>query len=291
MTVRIRTMPLRVVVGKAIIPLVLIVLGLSAAASTADAQTAEGHDVEQLSVEDVGPFHPTTKPELSTTEQEIIERTNAFRKRHDRDPVERNDDLQQTAQDFADYMARTDRYGHSADGRQPSQRARAHDYAYCLVAENIAYRFQTTGFKTEELAREAVTGWRESPGHRENMLRPDVTDTGVAVAQSEQTGVYYLVQLFGRPRSATISFSLTNRTDNVVQYALGDHSFELPPGFTRQHEMCVPAELQIEAGEQSPPPRTPTAGQHLIVTGDEGGLTLREEGPTTSSSTDEEPAR
>jgi hypothetical protein len=56
------------------------------------------------------------------------------------DHLQRNEQLEATAQDFADYMARTDRYGHSADGRQARERTKAHDYSFCLIAENIAYR-------------------------------------------------------------------------------------------------------------------------------------------------------
>ncbi len=35
---------------------------------------------------------------------------------------------------------------------------------------------------------------------RKNMLAPEVTETGVAVARSGKTGRYYAVQMFGRPR-------------------------------------------------------------------------------------------
>ena len=86
-----------------------------------------------------------------------------------------------TAQAFADYMARTDRYGHTADGNQPSDRAKARGYDYCIVLENIAYAFNSEGFTGEKLAGQFVTGWQNSPGHRRNMLDPDVTETGVAV--------------------------------------------------------------------------------------------------------------
>ncbi|REK18813.1 MAG: CAP domain-containing protein [Planctomycetota bacterium] len=276
-------------IAKTLVPMAFVGLALGTP-SPAYAQTSEDHEVEQISVEEVGPFRPTTRPELSATEAEIVERTNAFRKQHDRDPLESDEQLKQTAQDFADYMAQNDRYGHSADGRTPSERARAHDYHYCLVAENIAYRFHTTGFKTEELARKAVEGWRESPGHRRNMLRPHVTETGVAVAQSEKTGVFYLVQLFGRPRSATIPFTVSNPTDAAVQYSLGDRSYELPPGFTRKHEMCAPAELQLDDGGNDSTAQTPSAGQRFVVTGGDDDLALepQHDGPATANSRGEE---
>jgi uncharacterized protein YkwD len=57
-----------------------------------------------------------------------------------------------TAQYFADYMARTDEYGHHADGRSPMERARRQGYAPCIVSENIAYRYTSDpeGFTAEE---------------------------------------------------------------------------------------------------------------------------------------------
>lgn len=41
-------------------------------------------------------------------------------------PVDPNPKLTQTAQYFANYMARTNKYGHTADGSRPGERARKH---------------------------------------------------------------------------------------------------------------------------------------------------------------------
>ena len=96
-----------------------------------------------------------------------------------------NPDLTDAARDFAAYMARTSRYGHTADGSRPADRAASHGYEYCVIAENIAYAFNSDGYTTEELGKTFVEGWKHSPGHRRNMLDPDVAETGVAVARSE----------------------------------------------------------------------------------------------------------
>src|SRR5690606_15257530 len=142
-----------------------------------------------------------------------------------------DEDLAKTAAEFARYMARTDKYGHRADDRSPSERATAQGYQYCLVSENIAYQFQTQGFQTAKLVEGFVDGWKDSPGHRENMLEPAVTQTGVAVAQSETTGVFYAVQMFGRPQSAKIGFRLANPTEVSLEYQLGGQKFSLPPRY------------------------------------------------------------
>jgi uncharacterized protein YkwD len=96
----------------------------------------------------------------------------------------------------------------------PSARARGHGYDFCLVSENIAHLYTSRGYESADLARRLVEGWKNSAGHRKNMVEPDVIDTGVAVAQSTIKGVqhYYGVQMFARPRSASVEFEVSNPT-------------------------------------------------------------------------------
>jgi hypothetical protein len=72
------------------------------------------------------------------------------------------------------------------------------------------------------------------------MLDPDVTETGVALAQSPRSGRYYAVQMFGRPYALHAAFRITNRSNVTLRYTLGAESFELPPRVTRSHEQCAP---------------------------------------------------
>ena len=142
------------------------------------------------------------EPDLGEAAQAIVVGTNALRREHGLDRVEVAPRLAETARDFATFLARTDLFDHTADGRHPEDRAKSHGYDYCLVSENIAYEFHSRGFATAELARAFVEGWRNSRGHRRNMLDRDATETGVALARSSRTGRYYGVQMFGRPRAA-----------------------------------------------------------------------------------------
>ena len=251
-----------------------VICGAIHGADHAIAQTTADHGVTELTAEDVGPFRPQQQPELKRVEQMIMQQTNQFRKKRDREILETEKRLQQTARDFAAYMARTDRYGHQADARSSAERARAHDYPLCLIAENIAYFFATEGFETEELARQAVDGWIDSPPHRENMLRKHVTETGVGVAQSEQTGVFYAVQLFGRPTSQAIRFQLKNDSGQSITYQLGNHSYSLPPSYTRTHQMCVPYGLTLQTAESKQNSRQLKNGEELIVTMGKDGLRI-----------------
>jgi uncharacterized protein YkwD len=180
--------------------------------------------------------------------KQIIKLTNEFRKQNGRRELGVNKELSRAARYFADFMARTDKYGHTADGKQPSDRAKEYGYDYCVIAENIAWEFKTSGFTTEGLAESLFRGWKNSPEHRANMLDPDVYDIGVAVAQSEKTGRYYGVQEFGRPRSKAISFQVANRTNGPVHYTVDAESFKLPERYTRSHEACRPPALRIRLG-------------------------------------------
>ncbi len=139
-------------------------------------------------------------PDIAQVAGLVVDGTNRFRHDHGLGPVEPERRLATAAREFAAYMAQTDRLDHTADGRQPWGRARAQGYDYCLVAENIAYQFDSRGFATAQLARELVSGWERSPGHRKNMLEREVVDTAVAVARSSRTGRFYAVQMFGQPR-------------------------------------------------------------------------------------------
>src|SRR5262249_17679704 len=135
-------------------------------------------------------------PDISEAVDVIVRRTNEFRKKEGHQDVKVDAKLADTARYFAEYMARTDEYGHSADGSRAGDRAKKHGYQYCVIAENIAYEYSSAGFSTAELAKKFFEGWKNSSEHRKNMSDPDITGTGVAIARSEKSGYYYAVQLF-----------------------------------------------------------------------------------------------
>ena len=212
-------------------------------------QMREERDLDDPPMELAAEAPEETKPDLSEVVQRIVEKTNEFRREHDLGAVGPDKQLKETAQYFADFMARTGKYGHIADGNTPANRAEKHDYDYCLVSENIAYQFRSTGFAADELAERFVTGWKESPEHRENMLDPDVMEIGVAVARAEDSPTYFGVQMFGRPQAAAISFQVSNEAETDVKYTVrrngSDRSFTLAPRQRRSHQRCRPAEVEF----------------------------------------------
>jgi hypothetical protein len=158
--------------------------------------------------------------------------------------------LTEAAQYFAAYFAANDEYGHRADGSRPSERAAKFGYDYCLVSENIAYQFSSTSLSPEEIAERFVKGWKDSSEHRENMLDEDVFDTGVAVARSVETGYWYAVQMFGRPATAAIEFKIASQAETVVEYRVGERTFELESGFTRTHKRCRRSDVTFILSER-----------------------------------------
>ena len=203
-------------------------------------------------------------PDLDQAERHVVEQTNRLRREQGAAPVRPNRQLEQAARAFAQFMAKSGQYGHQADGREPVQRTRAAGYDECLVAENIAYQYSSAGFDTQELADGFFDGWRQSPGHRRNMLEADATETAVAMAVSVQ-GRYYAVQLFGRPASQRVRFAIANRALQAVRYELDGKPFDLPPRATRTHEQCGQSTLRLQLPDAQAQAVQPMAGDRLRV--------------------------
>jgi len=232
-------------------------------ARTASAQTSAGEKEKKA-------------PNLTTVVQSIICGTNNIRRQKGLSPVRANEKLAQTARYFAEYLARTDTYGHRVDGSRPTERATNHGYAYCILSENIGYQYSSAGFTTAELARGFVTGWNDSPTHRENMLDPDVTDIGLAVAQSEQSGKFYAVQMFGRPSSLSIQFHVTNAASAPVEYQFGDKRYPLSPRQIRNHQVCRPNKLIFHVpGQEKPTTVHPKDGDRFTIVQENGTFHIR----------------
>jgi uncharacterized protein YkwD len=205
--------------------------------------------------------------EMNDAARLIFDQTNAFRREQGRAVLKQSEVLVKTAQDFAEFMAGTDKYGHDADGNQPGDRAGKHGYEACILAENIAFQFNSEGFETKALAQALVEGWVNSPGHRQNMLDPDVTEAGMGVARSQASGKYYAVQVFGRPKSESIKFSVANRTDEDISFTLGDQKQTLEAGYTSIQTMCRAEDLKFTWGEGEGQPVTlkPAGGETFVI--------------------------
>ncbi len=216
-------------------------------------------------------------PDLPQTETAIIEMTNAFRKEHKLGAVTPNAALTAAARAFAAYLAKTGTFAHEADGRAPHERAVAQGYRYCLVSENLAMNLDSRGFESRQLAREAVEGWKKSPGHRANMLQPGATEIGVGIARAEHRSPKFIsVQVFGRPESLKVRFSIENSTGAPVSYTLGEETETLPPRATVTHTSCEPEDLTFARVGQAAR-FTPRDGDRFVARASGGATTIANE--------------
>ncbi|NNF70820.1 MAG: CAP domain-containing protein [Rhodobacteraceae bacterium] len=136
------------------------------------------------------------------------------------------DALTQSSQAHSVWMAQRKKLSHTgrgASGRKMTDRVRTARLTPRTASENIAYlplfQFGRNSFRVVDrnachfldaagdripshsyatLAREVVTMWIDSPGHRRNILDRDVTamSTGAAVSQSRACGDVWVTQIF-----------------------------------------------------------------------------------------------
>lgn len=195
-----------------------------------------------------------TLPDIPKVEIAIVEMTNAFRRENKLGEVRANPALAKAARAYAEFLARSGTFSHTADGREPSARAETAGYEYCQIAENLALNLDSRGFETRALAGQAVEGWKNSPGHRKNMLAPHVVEIGVGVVRAPDKDPKYIsVQLFGRPKSMTYQFKIANVSAAEVAYTFGGETHVLKPRFAVTHSACLPGEVAFKVPDAARP--------------------------------------
>lgn len=127
---------------------------------------------------------PTTPPSgASPTVAKLLALHNAERAKAGAKPLRLNAKLCAAAQKFADYMTRTGKFSHTADGRRPSQRIAAEGYRFKAAGENIGYSSHGT-------AESVTQGWMNSPPHRGNILDRGYTEVGFGVSHPNWVTVF-----------------------------------------------------------------------------------------------------
>lgn len=190
-------------------------------------------------------------PDLPKVEAAILEMTNAYRAQEGRGAVSVNVALQKAARQYAEHLARGKDFSHTADGREPAERAKSAGYRMCQIAENLSLNLDSRGFEARALARQAVEGWINSPGHRANLVAPSVTEIGIAVARAvDQHPKYVTVQLLARPQSLTLTFQISNDSERTVGYTFAGERHELAPHHAVTHESCEAGPISFEAAAE-----------------------------------------
>jgi len=128
--------------------------------------------------------------EVSLNLGEAVRILSAYRGQHGAGPVTIDAKLTRIAADHALKMATADKVSHVVRGEGSfARRLRTGDYDASVASENIG-----GGYKNLD---EAFAGWRDSPEHDKNMLRPDVTVIGIARADAvgSKYGTYWSLVL------------------------------------------------------------------------------------------------
>ena len=204
-------------------------------------------------------------PDPDEVARRVAALTSEFRAQEGREKVVASAQLTAAARYFAEYLGQAEQFSHDADGSTPILRAEHHGYDSTCVWENIAHRYSSAAPSPGELAQVFVEGWKQSPRHRQNMLEANATETGMAVAPGKD-GHYYAVQMFGRPASQVIEFTIINRTSFAMSYRLGITTFPLDPMQTRTHKQCKTEELLFNL------PRQTRSGAYRPKRGDRFGV-------------------
>ncbi len=128
--------------------------------------------------------------------------------------------LTAAAQAKAEDMAQANYWAHtSPTGKTPWAFIAASGYQYQTAGENLAYGFAN--------AEDTVTGWMNSPEHRDNILSSTYQNVGFGVASSPnyqgQGPETIVVAEYGQPvaATATISFTVPEPTGATTQHIQG----------------------------------------------------------------------
>ncbi len=129
----------------------------------------------------------------------ILKATNAYRAENGLPALRLSPNASKVAQDYAKYLAETDKVGHRADGRSARDRLAAGGMEVCKVWENWHRSWDDGGKRVpvEEAMEKAMFFWRNSPGH-ERTLRARAQEIGIGVIgwKHGNRWTYTEVQLF-----------------------------------------------------------------------------------------------
>lgn len=132
--------------------------------------------------------------EANVSVEALLSETNRARKSNNLEEVSLNSKLNQAAYLKVHDMFDKQYWGHNApDGTEPWHWFMEAGYGYTKAGENLAKNFYTA---------EAVNAaWMDSTEHRKNILEPDYTEVGFAVASGLLNGrqTTLVVALYGRP--------------------------------------------------------------------------------------------
>ncbi|HEY9637334.1 MAG TPA: CAP domain-containing protein [Coleofasciculaceae cyanobacterium] len=141
------------------------------------------------------PRVPAQSPATAQMEAQVRQRINEIRQKRGLSQLRHNEKLAQVARNYSQQMAEKNFFSHtSPEGSTMVKRVRSAGIFYFMLGENL---FMCTNLP--QPVPSSIQGWMNSPGHRENLLRPEYRETGIGVWRKGNS--YYFTQLFMRSLS------------------------------------------------------------------------------------------
>jgi len=188
--------------------------------------------------------------EMSTSN--LLAGTNAERTSRGLAPLAINGQLNSSAASKAADMVARDYWAHNTpDGQEPWVFFDAAGYNYQKAGENLAYGFGTSS--------ETITGWMNSPSHRDNMLDAEYTEVGFGFLNSPNfTGTgeeTIIVAHYARPPGIPVSAPTPPVSEPAVesveqsQPAPAPQQADEEPTPAPEADMSVDQEMQPEESQ------------------------------------------
>jgi uncharacterized protein YkwD len=137
-----------------------------------------------------GPLaHSAGKSPTGRTRDELLKLHNKERKEEGQKPLKLNADLNQAAQAYAEYLAKHDKFSHTAKGTM-SSRVKDAGYKPHAVGENIAVGASSPSA--------VVKGWMQSEGHKRNILSKKYSEVGFGFAKDKKGRILWVADFGDR---------------------------------------------------------------------------------------------
>jgi hypothetical protein len=144
--------------------------------------------------------HNVLSVATNVSNQTLLSETNKARQDNSKQALQLNPQLSAAAQAKAQDMVTRNYWAHNTpDGSPPWTFIVNSGYQYQKAGENLAYGFTTSS--------DTITGWMNSPSHRENLLDGDFVDVGFGEANStdfnHSGSTTVVVAMYGRSSKET----------------------------------------------------------------------------------------
>lgn len=170
------------------------------------------------------PQQETVEINIVEFERRVLEETNRERAQHGLAPLTGNSSLANVARAHSQDMATNNFFGHiGSDGSSPFDRVtRAGFSTQCHSTENVLlsqFGFpgsplvltHDTRNRIQATPERAVETWMNSPGHRANILNPNMRHIGVGVAVARHYEYVYLIEGIKVRRLAQLQLYFTQK--------------------------------------------------------------------------------